>query len=149
MSQVMYGSLEDHAAAVMALLRDGGRLIVFPTEPAGKTIVPAGTRPPYVAVQFVADRPLGGRLDHRSTRMRMRIFTYCVGSTDAGARMVADLVAGVLLDVKPVIAGRTCYPIRSEGERPSAPREDESTGRLSSTITDLYRLESTPGPSGS
>lgn len=142
-----YASLQDHATAVLELLRAQASLTVYPPEDGGPTIVPAHAVPPYVSVHMAADRPLGGRLDMRSTRFRMRIYCHCVGADDIGARAVSDLVADALLDKVVTIAGRSCYPIRSETGRD--PREDESTGRSVVTITDTYRLESDPGASGS
>lgn len=142
-----YGSLQDHADAVLALLRAEPDLTVYPDEDGGPTIVPRAATPPYVSVHLVADRPLGGRLDMRSTRMRVRIYTHSVGADDIGARAVADQVAAALLDVKVTITGRSCYPIRSDGGRD--PREDESTGRSVVTISETYRLESDPGTTGS
>ena len=140
-------SLHDHATAVLELLRGEPLLTVYPAEGGGPTTVPNGAEPPYVSVHMTADRPLGGRLDHRSTRFRMRIYCHCVGADDIAARAVSDLVAGALLDVKPDVPGRHCYPIRSESGRD--PREDESTGYLVATISDAYRLESEPGIAGS
>lgn len=143
-----YGSLQDHADAVMDRLYAEPRLTVYPDETGGSTTVPGGARPPYVSVHLVGDRPLGGRLSHRSTRMRVRIYCHCVGADDIQARVVSDLVAGALLDVVLVIDGRVCYPIRHETGR-DMPREDESIGSLVATITDTYRLESSPGRSSS
>jgi hypothetical protein len=142
-----YGYVADHAAAVLALLRDSPDLTVYPAAGGGIETVPTGAAPPYVAVHFTAARPLGGRLDHRSTRIVVRIYAHCVGATDIAARHVSDLVANVLLDIRPVIDGRTCYPIRHESSR--EPRDDESTGTLVATLTEVYRLESTPGVDGS
>lgn len=142
-----YGSLQDHADVILTLLRDQAGLIVYPDQGGGPNIVPVGALPPYVSAHFAADRPLGSRLDMRSTRMRVRIYCHCVGADDIGARAVSDLVADALLDAKVIISGRSCYPIRSETGRD--PREDESTGRSFVTITDTYRLESEPGPTGS
>jgi len=145
-----YGTLETHAAAALDLLRDALALTsvdVYPVEGGGLQVVPNGTAPPYVAVHFDADRPIGGRLHHRSTRFRMRMYANCVGLNDAAARQVSDLVAAAWLDVKPVVAGRACYPIRSETGRD--PRLDESTGATVVTISDAYRLESDPGHDGS
>lgn len=132
---------------MLARLYDVVDLTVYPDEGGGLTMVPNGATPPYVSVHFVADRPLGGRLDMRSTRMRVRAICHCVGSDDIAARVVSDLVSGALLDVVPTIVGRVCYPIRSEvgGD----PRADESTNELVVTITDTYRLESDPGRDGS
>lgn len=138
-----YGSLQADATAVLALLRAGGDLVVFPAVAGGPKTVPAGTVPPYVAVHFAGARPLGGRLDHRSTRTTTRIYLHCVGTTDASARAVSEKVAGKLLDVRPAIAGRTSYPIRHETSR--EPDVDESTGTLLSSLTEVYRLDTEPG----
>lgn len=140
-----YGSLQDHADAVMARLYAADPLIVYPRAEGGSTTVPVGASPPYVSVHMVAIRVLNGRLNHRSTRLAMRIYCHCVGADDAQSRFVSDLVAGALLDVVLVIDGRVCYPIRNEVGRPDEPREDESIGSLRATITDTYRLESMPG----
>jgi len=142
-----YTTLQEHADAVLALLRAQLGLTVYPAADGGPTVVPPGAQPPYVSVHMAADRPLGGRLDMRSTRFRMRIYTHAVGRDDIAARAVSDMVADALLDVKVVIGGRSVYPIRSEVGRD--PREDESTGVGVITITETYRLESDPGPTGS
>jgi hypothetical protein len=145
----LYGWLQDHAAAMLDLLYDvGADLVVFPAEGGGPTIVPAGTPPPFVSVHFAADRPLGGRLTMLSTRFRMRSYAHCVGANDIAARAVSDLVAAAWLDVRPVILGRSVYPIRSELSRDD-PRPDQSTGTEYVTITDTYRLESDNGVGGS
>lgn len=140
-----YGSLQDHADAVMALLYAQAGLTVYPDETGGSTTVPVGASPPYVSVHMVAVRGLNGRLNHRSTRLAMRIYCHSVGADDAQSRFVSDLVASALLDIVPVIDGRVCYPIRNEAGRPDEPREDESIGSLRATITDTYRLETMPG----
>lgn len=142
-----YGSAQDHADAVLELLRAVPNLTVYPEEAGGNFTVPNGAPPRYVSVHMTADRPLGGRLDMRSTRFRQRIYTHSVGENDIAARAVADLVSGALLDVVPFVDGRVCYPIRSEvgGD----PREDESANALVVTITDTWRLESEPGRDGS
>jgi hypothetical protein len=142
-----YGSLQDHADAMLALLYAEALLTVFPAEGGGPTTVPNGQQPPYVAVHFAADRPIGGRLTARSTRLRVRAYAHCVGADDIAARAVSELVAAVWLDARPSIVGRVVFPIRSEVGRD--PREDESTGTLFVTITDTYRLETLPGIFGS
>jgi len=142
-----YGNFQDHADAVMALLYATPDLTVYPAEDGGPTTVPANAPPNYLSVHMVADKSLGGRLAHRSTRMRMRIYCHCVGQDDLAARAVSDLASGALLDVKPVIDGRVCYPIRSEVG--SDPRDNEATGATTVTITDTYRLESDAGRDGS
>jgi hypothetical protein len=143
-----YGSLQVEADAVLALLY-ATSLTIYPSEDGGAVTVPNGAAPPYVTVHFASERPLGGRLTTRSTRSRTRIYTHCVGADDIQARGVSDLVAGALLDVRPAIAGRTCFPIRHEGNREQPPREDESIGALLVTLTEIYRLETLPGVDGS
>lgn len=143
-----YGSLQDHADGVLDLLYSiGPTLTVYPEATGGATTVPNGAEPPFVSVHLAADRPIGHSLSHRSTRMRARIYVHCVGADDIAARAVSDLVAGALLDQRPDIPGRTVFPIRHETDRP--PREDESTGDLLVTLTEVYRLETLPGVDGS
>jgi hypothetical protein len=143
-----YGNLQDDADAVLDLLYAiGPTLSVYPAAGGGAVTVPNGTPPPYATVHFAVGRPLGGRLPARSTRQLTRIYVHCVGGDDIAARAVSVLVAGALLDVKPAITGRTCFPIRHESHQP--PREDESTGVLTVTLTEVYRLESLPGTGGS
>lgn len=144
-----YGDLQEHAEAVLSLLRATPNLTTYPAVGGGVRIVPDGASPPYAAVRFAAARPSGERLDHRSTRMTVRIYVYCVGLTAESARIVSDLVAGALLDVRPDIPGRSVRPIRQEPGPGDQPREDQSTGALEVTITDVYRLDTLPGVDGS
>lgn len=145
----LHGSLQDHAQAMLDLLYDAASgLTVYPAEAGGPVVVPRDAVPPYVSVHFAADRPLGGRLTMLSSRLRLRAYAHCVGANDIAARAVSDLVAEAWLDVKPEIAGRASYPIRSELSRDD-PRPDQSTGVQYVTITDTYRLESENGVDGS
>jgi hypothetical protein len=138
---------QDDANAILALLRAVPDLTVWPPENGatvtGKGIVPPGSPRPYVAVHLHTERTSGGRLDNRSTRRVTRAFCHCVGDNDIAARAVADLVAGALLDVRPTIDGRSCYPIRHDASQPARP--DESTGDTVVDLVDVYRLESMPG----
>lgn len=136
-------SLAAHATAVLALLYAETRLTVYPAEDNGPRVAPNGASGSYVTIHFATQRPKDGRITMRSTRMQIRIYAHCTGATDDAARRVADLVAGVLLDVRPAIAGRVVYPIDHETGQP--PRPDESTGRLASTLTEIYMLRSEAG----
>lgn len=142
-----YGLVQDHADAFLAYLYAESDLTVYPAQGGGNTTVPAGTTPPYVVVQIVADRPDGQRLTHLSTRLRMRAYCQCVGENDKAARAVSDLVAAAVLDKRPVIDGRSVYPIRQDVGRD--PLSSDTTGSTIVTITDVYRLESEPGRDGS
>ncbi len=138
-----YGNLQAHADAILALLRADSSLTVYPPSGGGNTTVPAGTPTPYVVVQVIADRPDGGRLQHLSTRMRVRAYCQCVGANDIAARAVSQRVCDALLDKRPTITGRSVYPIRHEIGRD--PLSTDTTGTTTVTITDVYRLESDPG----
>lgn len=137
-------SEEQHSAAVLALLRQVG-LTVFPEdEPDGSYdgIVPPNTPPPYVAVHTSFDRPIDDRATARSTDAIMRMYVHCVGANTGAAQGVADIVARALLNVRPVIGGRRCFPIRHDASDPARP--DKSTGVLVVTRADVYRLRTTP-----
>lgn len=142
-----FASLEAHADAVLALLYAETRLTVFPAAEPGPRVAPNKVAPPYVTVHFASIRPKSGRLTMRSTAMRMRIYAHCSGATDASARVTADLVAGVLLDAIPTLPGRVVYPIAHETSQQDnrPPREDESTSRLVSTLTEVYLLRTEAG----
>lgn len=145
----MTASLVDHAAAFLALLRASADLTVYPETTGGVKLVPDGAAPPYVAVRIAADRPLGHSLIMASSRLRMRAYCYCVGSNDEAARIVSDLVAKAVLGVRVSVAGRECFPIRHETDHSREPVGDESTNTLVCTLTDVYRLDSVPGRTGS
>lgn len=132
-----------HADAVLALLRAGSGLTVYPKATGGPTNVPNGAVPPYVSVHVAATRPTDGRMPMHSTRMYVRIYCHCTGTNDIGARAVSDHVARLILGVRPVVAGRVSYPIRHETEQP--PRPDESTDQLVTTLTEVYGWQTDPG----
>lgn len=138
-----YGSLVDHATAFMTRLRAQVTVDVYPEASGGPTTVPAGTEPPYVVVQFVADRPTGTNLQQLSTRFRMRAYCQCVGANDLSAQAVSDEVSDAVLDYVLTITGRAVFPIRLDVARD--PLASDTTGATTVTITDVYRLESEPG----
>lgn len=143
--------IQAHADAILGLLRADAGLTVYPVASgaAGSAdgIVPLDATPPYVAVHLHMERPLGDGsggepLNGATTRAVMRAYCHCVGANDIAARAVSQRVATVLLDARPVVAGRKIFPIRYDFGQPA--RNDESTGSLVSELTDVYRLESVP-----
>jgi hypothetical protein len=66
-----------------------------------------------------------------------------VAASGKAARIGAGRAQALLLDVRPTVAGRTCYPIRWEESVP--PQRDESTGALVMDAVDTYVLASVPG----
>jgi hypothetical protein len=133
-------TVQAHADAILALLRADASLTVYP-DASGK--IPAGAAPPYVRVYMHVERPLGPTMDMVSSRVVARAICHSVGANDIAARAVAQRVAARLLDVRPVIAGRTAWPIRHEQNQP--PARDESTGTVVIDQVDVYRLETLPG----
>ncbi|MEU4367551.1 hypothetical protein [Micromonospora chersina] len=140
--------IREHAEAILALLRtapgttplvvlDG----VVPTDPAtGKSQLP-----PYVLVYFADSDPEDA--DSRSAedtpgRYVVWAYCHCVGGNADAARKIGDRVRTVLLGAAPVVAGRSCFPIRREDGSP--PGRDESTGALVMDKVDVYRLASEP-----
>ena len=132
--------INEHAAAVLALLdADNGPppLVWF------DGAVPQGITPPYVVAYFAdGDLRTSTPLSGESKRFMMRIYLHCVGGNQAASRVVADRGRTALLDVVPVVAGRTCFPIRREDGQP--PDRDEAIGGLILSKVDVYRLESIP-----
>lgn len=136
-------SQDPHAVAIRALLDAHPHLTVYPFDdaPAGR-IVPDGTDPPYVAAYFHRHFQADGQLPIRSREWVTRAVIHSVGGTSTGADIVAGNVAEALLDVRPTVAGRKCWPIRHEQSIP--PQPDESTGRLVMDLVDVYVLRSIP-----
>lgn len=145
--------IQEHADALIGPLRAYPGLVVYPVangQPgSGGYNVPPGAEPPYVSVHISFGRRLGPdpdspTLDMRSGRIVAHAFCHCVGDDDIAARAVAQQVDAALIDVRPVIAGRTCYPVRFDSAAP--PLQSGGTGRQVSELTVVYRLESVPGP---
>lgn len=141
-----YGSAQDDATAMLTLLREGSAT-VYPAEGGGPSTVPVGATPPYISVHFVTENIPGRRLETRSTRTRTRAYAHCVGANDIAARAMVDEVAAAWLDVRPVIAGRTCDMIRHEQTREAQPTEP--VAQTTVTLTAVYVLETGPGVDGS
>jgi len=102
---------------------------------------PAG---PYVLVYSFVTRPsddVDTALDNRSSVWVARWYCHCVGDTAMASRAIAQRVRTQLLDVRPVIPGLSCGPIRLEVTEP--PLRDEKTGILIMDQIEIYRLRAT------
>lgn len=111
--------------------------------------VPSGQNPPYVLV-YMTVQTVGATtaadstdLTMDSSRVVLTGYCHCVGGSSLASRYVATRVETALLNVRPTISGRACFPIRHEESQP--PRRDETTGVLVMDLVDVYRLESVPG----
>jgi hypothetical protein len=106
-------------------------------------------KPPYTVVYFTIVTPGGEQapdavdLIGNSDVINLKIYTHNVGGNAQAARAVSWKVRAALLNVKPVVPGRVCHPIRQEPDEP-APIRDESTGTLIMDLADVYRLRSVP-----
>lgn len=110
--------------------------------------VPAGTEPPYTVVYFTITTPGGEQapdavdLTFDSDVIVLNIYAHNVGGNAQAARAVGWKVRAALLNVKPVVPGRVCHPIRQVDDAP--PVRDESTGKTIMDLADVYRLRSVP-----
>lgn len=135
-------SIQDHANAVLALLRADTLLTVYD----GRV---DGTADHYVLVYSFRQLP-GGEiapdktsLTGESSTVDMRFYCHCVGVDAVAARAVQGRVQAVLLDVAPSVAGRACFPIRwVEGQQV---RRDEETLSPVFDAIDVYGLTTVPG----
>lgn len=132
----------EHAAAVLALLDADN---VPPALVVCNGYVPVGVLPPYVLVYFAdADPELAESrsLAGASQRYVLRAICHSVAGNATAALALAARVRAALLDVRPTVTGRSCFPIRREDGQPLD--RDESTGVLIVDKIDSYRLESVP-----
>lgn len=140
--------IREHADAVLALLRAAPgttALTVYdgavPEDPATGRSKP----PPYALVYFAdsdPEEPDSRPLSGRPARYVLRAYVHSVGLTASAARSVGERVRAALLNVRPTVAGRQCWPIRREDGQP--PQRDDSTGSAVMDRVDVYRLESEP-----
>jgi hypothetical protein len=127
---------EAHAQVAIALITADA-----PPWPLYVGSVPDGAVPPYALVYPTVTWPDGTpaqALDGRSRTCVTRWYVHAAGATDQSARSVAGRIRQLLLNVRPVIAGRSCGLIDQEASAP--PVRDETTGVLVLDIAAIYRL---------
>ena len=141
-------TIQLHAQAVLNLLDADNvplALVVY------DGVVPPGVDPktsPYVLVYFATvtpgatDAPDKVGLTGNSDVVQVDAYCHSVGGSGAAARIVATRVRAALLNVRPTITGRVCFPIRHVDNQP--PRRDEDTGSLVVDAVDVYRLTTVP-----
>lgn len=135
-----------HAAALL------GRLGAAPGSPALVVLdgaVPAGTVAPYALVYLLFRRltateaPALTALTFDSTAYQVDAYVHSVADDARASRGVANRVESQWLSWRPVIAGRSCTPLRQIESVPANP--DEGTGPLVVDSVDVYRFTSVPG----
>lgn len=117
---------EAHAQVAFGLLAANGNLLhVF------DGVVADLTEPPYVLIYSRVAWPRDG-IGTALTGTQVTITTtwtcHCVGLTPALARAVQMQVRSSLLNVRPVITGRNCSPIKQVDAMD--PDRDNTTGRV-------------------
>lgn len=136
-----------HAAAVLSRLGTSGApsLVVFDGRVPNTT---PPTVPPYVLVRFTFQslsasvRPDASNLTFASLAMQGTVRTYSVATTAQGVRALTNRVAVALRDWVPVVAGRSCSPLRHIDAFEVPP--DEQTGVSYFALGDDYRFTSHP-----
>lgn len=134
--------LQDHADAVLSLLRADASLTVYDGSVTGPV-------DHYVLVYTFRQLPGGDLAPDKTpltgdtTTVDMRFYCHCVGSDAMAARAVQGRVQAALLDVTPAVSGRACFPIRwVEGTQSN--RNEETLGLVVDAV-DVYSLVTVPG----
>lgn len=132
---------EDHARVALALLDANPNLLnVFD----GSVADHPTPDPPYVVVFTRVAWPrdgIGTALSGLQVTVTTTWTCHCVGLDATAARAVGMQVRSTLLNVRPVIAGRNCGPIKQVDANDPTP--DRSTGRLVMDAIAVYDFTST------
>jgi len=132
-------SIQAHADAGLGLLRADAQLTVHDGKVPRSSPLP---EPPYVLVYVFRELPDGTVVPDKisltglSTVVNVRMVCHCVGANPVAARAIAGRVENALLDVTPVVAGRSCSPIRWMESAPAD--EDETTGAAYTDLVEVY-----------
>ena len=117
---------ETHARIVLDLLTNDGN------QPVYNNYAPDNVAPPYLYVfshvWWPGNGSDGQNFDMVTNQCMTRAYVHCVGETDEAARALSNRVRQLLVNVKPVIAGRSCSLIQQESS--NTPDKDERSGVL-------------------
>ena len=127
--------IRDHVTAVLALISADTNVTVYDGR------VPNDPTLPYVVVRTDTGRRERSALPASSDRLTLRIWATSVGLTRASAQVVSERVTAALLDVRPTVASRSCFPITSVNSQPS--RVDDVNTDLV-YVLDEFELVSIP-----
>jgi len=124
-----------HVDAVLALVDAVSGVTVY------DGTVPDSPSLPYVVIRTDSGRRERSALPVSSDRVTVRIWATSVGVTRASAQWVSEKVTTALLDVRPTVASRQCFPITSVNSQPA--REDDVVKSLV-YVLDEFELVSIP-----
>jgi hypothetical protein len=140
--------IQEHVAAVKLLLDavasdSTGALITYIGAPDSEAYQLPSTPPrtPYVVLRTDSMPLESDRLAQYSSALNGRVYIVGVGSTWDEAAWALDKTRGVLLDVVPVVAGRSVAPLALVGSSPIEADGDVIPPLFSGV--DIYRLFST------
>lgn len=118
----------------------------IPTFPDAEGNAPTPLQPPYRRVYTAIERPVDGQanaLDGRSATWVTTFYIHHVGKNEYACAALAMQTRIALLDLRPVIAGRSCGMFRQDASQPT--QRDESTGTAVFDRLDVYSFVSGPG----
>lgn len=137
-------TIQAHANAVLGLLTAS----VPATTGVYDGEVPDAPKKQYLLVYMYLMTPDGlaapdaVSLNFDSDVVDLWVYCHCVGEDAIAARAISAQARTALLNVTPVVTGRTCFPIRWREGQP--PRRDEETGALVMDQVDVYGFRSVP-----
>lgn len=142
--------LRAHLAAVRVLLEpltappSSTPVIVGDLDDAGKAST-AGVLPvtPYVMVRPDSFPMVSDRLAQWSANVNGRLYVTCVGGTVAEAQWAQERTRDLLLDKRPVVAGRSVAPLALVDGQPLQSDRDTTPPLL--FVVDVYRYSTFPG----
>lgn len=143
-------TIQAHANAVLGLLVPPNVTAAVLDGAVPKAVPPAPPQArPYLLLYMYLETPDGLEaadavsLDFDSDVVDFWVYCHCIGDDAPAARAVSAQARLALLNVTPVVTGRSCAPIRSRSGQP--PRRDEETGPLVMDQVDVYKFRSIPG----
>jgi hypothetical protein len=135
-----------HADAVLALLTGALNPAIAVYDGKVPDPTPNVATNPWVLVYFDPGWPVDGAansLDGNAVTYRLTLFTHSIAASAPAARAVAGQVRAALLNVRPVISGRSCWPIRWDDGTPTS--LDETLGFPVMDKVDVWKLQTAPG----
>jgi hypothetical protein len=135
-----------HADAVLALLTGALNPAIAVYDGKVRDPTPNVATNPWVLVYFDPGWPVDGAansLDGTAVTYRLTFFTHSIAASAPSARAVAGQVRAALLNVRPVISGRSCWPIRWDDGTPAS--LDETLGFPVMDKVDVWKLQTAPG----
>jgi hypothetical protein len=127
--------IRDHVAAVVALVDADPNVTVYDGQ------VPNEPTLPYVVIRTDTGRRERSALPATSDRLTLRIWATSVGLNRTSAQVVSERVTAALLDVRPTVSSRSCFPITSVNSQPA--RVDDVNTSLVYAL-DEFELVSIP-----